>query len=108
MRCARARCASAAIAIARGVVLVDRESIAIGTALGVTTALTYAARPVVRRVGWIGAASLFVNQAFWMVGATVGLMSAAPSVMGAAVPSILAVAAVFGLVASTAQGQRRG
>lgn len=96
---------SAVITIVRGAVLVDRESIAIGVALAVATALTFTGHALVRRLGWIGAAALFVNQAFWMVGATVSLTSAAPSVLGAAVPAVLAVAAVFGLVASAARAR---
>jgi plastocyanin len=54
-------------------------------------------------VGWVGVAALFVNQGFWMVTATVNLTHAAPSLIGAAIPSVLSVAAVLGLVASVAR-----
>lgn len=91
---------SAVVALGRGAVLVDRESIAIGLALAGATGLTFTARPLLRRVGWVGAAGLFVNQALWMVGATLSLTGAAPSIVGAAVPSVLAVAAVCGIAAS--------
>ncbi|MDP1794967.1 MAG: cupredoxin domain-containing protein [Acidimicrobiales bacterium] len=93
---------SACVALGRGLVVVDRESIAIGVALLVATGLTFAAPAIVRRLGWLGVAALFVNQGVWMVGATIALTSAAPSTMGAAVPAVLSVAAVTGLAASLA------
>jgi plastocyanin len=99
---------SSLIALGRGVVQLDRESIAIGVALGAATAFTFAAKPLVRRIGWIAAAALFVNQAAWMVVATLSLTSAAPSVLGAAVPVVLAVAAVVGLAASAARARGAG
>jgi len=85
--------ASGAIAVGRGVAVFDRESIAIGVLLIAFVAFKF----------WIGIAALFVNQAFWMITATAELTRAAPSVIGAAVPSVLAVAAVLGLVASVAR-----
>lgn len=94
---------SSVIALGRGLALVDRESIAIGAAIGVATGLTFTAAPLLRRLGWLGVAALFVNQGVWMVGAIVALTSAAPSILGAAVPAVLAVAAIVGLVASTAR-----
>jgi plastocyanin len=91
---------SAALAIGRGIAVFDRESIAIGALLGAFTAVTFTRRAV---IGWIGVAALFVNQGFWMVTATVNLTHAAPSFTGAAVPSVLAVAAVLGLGGSAAR-----
>jgi plastocyanin len=91
---------SAAIAIARGVAVFDRESIAIGAFLALFTWVTFTRRAA---IGWIGVAALFVNQAFWMLGATAALTRAAPSFIGAAIPSVLAVASVLGLIASVAR-----
>lgn len=99
---------SAVVSAGRGAVLVDRESIAIGIAFAVATALTFVAKPVVRRVGWIALAGLFVNQGFWMIGATVSLTNAAPSTAGAAVPAFLSMAAVLGLLASAARARSVG
>ena len=84
---------SAVIEIARGITVFDRESIAIGVVLLAFVAFKF----------WIGIAALFVNQGFWMVSATAQLTRAAPSFIGAAIPSLLAVAAVLGLVASVAR-----
>ena len=96
---------SAVIEVVRGSAQLDRESIVIGTLLAVALGLTFAGKAGVRRVGWLAAAALFVNQAVWMVGATAGLTRAAPSIIGAAVPAVLAVAAVLGLVASAARAR---
>lgn len=94
---------SAVVSIGRGLVHFDRESIAVGVAFAIATGLTFATKPVLRKLGWVAEAALFVNQGFWMVGATIGLTSAAPSIVGAAVPAVLSVAAVFGLIASIAR-----
>lgn len=96
---------SAAIALGRGLALLDRESIAIGTALVIATGLTFTGHALIRRLGWLGVAALFVNQGFWMVSATLGLTKAAPSIAGAAVPSVLAVAAIVGLAGSVARAR---
>lgn len=96
---------SAVVSVGRGAVLVDREAMAIGVAFAAAVALTFVGRRFVQRVGWIGLAGLFVNQGFWMIGATVSLTSAAPSTMGAAVPAFLSVASVLGLVASGARAR---
>ncbi len=42
---------SAFVALGRGVLIFDRESLAVGAALLVATGLTFAAQPLVRRVG---------------------------------------------------------
>jgi len=84
---------SGVVEIARGITVFDRESIAIGALLIAFVVFKF----------WIGIAALFLNQAFWMITATVQLTRAAPSFVGAAVPSFLAVAAVLGLVASVAR-----
>jgi plastocyanin len=91
---------SAALAIGRGIAVFDRESIAIGALLAGFTYVTFTRRA---DIGWIGVAALFVNQGFWMVTAIVNLTHAAPSFAGAAIPSVLAVAAVLGLAASAAR-----
>jgi len=88
---------SAAIAILRGIAVFDRESIAIGALLAIFTWVTFTRRA---NVGWIGVAALLVNQGFWMITATVNLTHAAPSFVGAAIPSALAMASLLGLVAS--------
>src|SRR5689334_17513134 len=79
---------SAVIEIVRGVAVPDRESIAIGVLMVVFTAVSYSRRATIGRVG---VALLFVNQAFWMMSATWTLTHAAPSLVGAAIPSVLAV-----------------
>jgi plastocyanin len=91
---------SSTIAVIRGVAVFDRESIAVGALLAAFTAMTFTRRAT---LGWIGVAALLVNQAFWMVTAVVNLTHAAPSLVGAGVPSVLAMAAVLGLVASVAR-----
>ena len=91
---------SAAIEIVRGVAVFDRESIVIGALLAGFTWLTSTRRAT---IGWIGVAALFVNQAFWMIGATANLTHAAPSFVGAAIPSLLSLASLLGLVASVAR-----
>ncbi|MEY2471164.1 MAG: Copper binding protein plastocyanin/azurin family [Actinomycetota bacterium] len=93
---------SAIVEIARGLVVLDRESIAIGVLLLLFTAATFTRRPA---LGWIGVAALFVNQAFWMMTATVNLAHAAPSLLGAAIPSVLSIASTLGLVASVARSR---
>ena len=93
---------SAVIEIVRGVAVFDRESIAIGGLMVVFTALSFTRRAT---IGWVGVALLFVNQAFWMMSATWNLTHAAPSLVGAAIPSVLAVASGLGLVASVARAR---
>ncbi|HVT78251.1 MAG TPA: cupredoxin domain-containing protein [Acidimicrobiales bacterium] len=87
---------SGVIEIARGAAVFDRESIAIGALLLAFAAITFTRRA---GVGWIGVGALFVNQGFWMLTAIVDLTHAAPSVIGAAAPALLSVAAVVGLAA---------
>ncbi len=94
---------SGVIEIARGAAVFDRESLAIGVLLIGFTAITFTRR---ERVGWIGVGALFVNQGFWMLTAVVDLTHAAPSVIGAAVPAVLSVAAVLGLVAVVLRARR--
>ncbi len=96
---------SSVIALGRGLAMLDRESIAVGAALAVATALTFTGSARLRRLGWVAVAALFLNQAAWMIGATWSLTSAAPSTAGAAVPAVLAVAATLGLVASVARAR---
>ena len=96
---------SAAIAVTRGIAVFDRESIAIGALLAIFTWVTFSRRAA---IGWIGVAALFVNQGFWMVSATWNLTHAAPSFVGAAIPSVLSLAAVLGLVASVARWRAAG
>jgi plastocyanin len=98
---------SAAVAFVRGVAVGDREAMAIGVALAVATALTFGRRRVVATLGWIGLAALLVNQAFWMIPATVSHTGAAPSTIGAAAPSFLSIAAILGLVASALRPRAR-
>jgi plastocyanin len=93
---------SGVIEIVRGVAVLDRESIAIGVLMVVFTALSFTRRAA---LGWVGVALLFVNQAFWMMSATWNLTHAAPSLVGAAIPSVLAVASGLGLVASVARAR---
>lgn len=98
---------SGAIAIARGMAVGDRESVAIGAALVLAEIATHLPWRLIARLGWIGAGLLFVNQGFWMITAVVSLTSSAPSVLGAAAPAVLSVTAVLGLLASLARLQAR-
>ncbi|MEY2424574.1 MAG: cytochrome c oxidase subunit [Actinomycetota bacterium] len=98
---------SAAVAFIRGVAVGDREAMGIGVALAVATALTFVGRRVVATLGWIGLAALLVNQAFWMIPATLSLTGAAPSTIGAASPAFLSIAAILGLVASALRPSAR-
>lgn len=98
---------SAAVAIARGAAVGDRESIAVGAALVLAEIATHLPWRLINRLGWLGLALLFVNQGFWMVTAVVSLTSSAPSTLGAAAPAVLSVTAVVGLLASLARLQSR-
>jgi plastocyanin len=92
--------ASAIIEDLRGLGVRDRESIVIGALMLIFTCVTFSRRA---SIGWIGLGALFVNQAFWMMTATADLTHAAPSVLGAAAPTVLSVTAALGLVGSVAR-----
>jgi nitrite reductase (NO-forming) len=52
-------------------------------------------------------AALFANQLFWMLPATVSLTNSAPSILGAAAPVVLSIAAILGLIASALRPSSR-